>query len=185
MQLHIASILMAILPFYLQGDASGLSYDSACAECEVVKELIEGYCTLFRVDEEERARERRMHLALENFHLGSLRRKCSGDMKLWIYLWDKDETSATNVALTPYSTAQGIVAQILENSRVRNIENVGLHEVIANGSLERVLHPSEKVIDTVLRWSLWDIEDRKDNYLILKKNQLYPRLLQYVSLELT
>lgn len=122
-----------------------------------------------------------MHLALENFHLGSLRRKCSGDMKIWIYVWTKDETSATNVELTPFSTAAGIVAKILENSQVRNAEHVALHEVICGESLERILHPGEKVIDTVLRWSLWNIEDRKDNYLILKKNLLYPRLVQYVS----
>jgi hypothetical protein len=43
------------------------------------------------------------------------------------------------------------------------------------------MHPSEIVIETVLRWSIWDIDERKDNYLILKKNTLYPALIPYVS----
>ena len=58
---------------------------------------------------------------------------------------------------------------------------MSLHEVICQKSLERPLHPSEIVIETVLRWSIWDIDERKDNYLILKKNTLYPALIPYVS----
>jgi hypothetical protein len=79
---------------------AGPSYDAACAESELVKELIEGYYTLFRVKEEERERERKMQDALEKFHLGSLRRKCSGDMKIWIYLWEKDEASPINLTVS-------------------------------------------------------------------------------------
>lgn len=124
-----------------------------------------------------------MQSALETFHLGSLRRKCSGDIKIWIYLWEKDESSALNVTLTPNSTASGIVSQLLSGrGTVRNVEEMGLHEVICGGTLERVLHPSEKVVDTVLRWSLWDVQDRKDNYFVIRKNLLYPRLVQYVRL---
>lgn len=68
-------------------------------------------------------------------------------------------------------------------NKIRNVENVTLYEVICNETLERPLHPSEKVIETALRWSIWVNEDeRKSNYLILKKNTLYPSLVHYVSL---
>jgi hypothetical protein len=66
----------------------------------VVKDLIENYYTLFRVDSQEIAREKKMQDALENFHLGSCKRKTSGDMKIWIYIWEKDESSAINVTVS-------------------------------------------------------------------------------------
>lgn len=76
------------------------SFQSACGECEVVKDLLENYYQLFRVDQEEIAREKKMQDALENFHLGSMKRKCSGDMKIWIYVWEKDETSPINITVS-------------------------------------------------------------------------------------
>jgi hypothetical protein len=120
-----------------------------------------------------------MQDALENFHLGSTKRKCSGDMKMWIYIWEKDETSAVNITLTPLSTSNTIVQQLCRIAKITNTENLALHEVICIRSLERPIHPSEKVIETVLRWSIWDIDERKDNYLILKQNTLYPLLIPY------
>lgn len=52
-----------------------------------------------------------------------------------------------------------------------------LEEVICNGSMFRPLHHTERVLDTVLRWGYWDERDRKDNCLVLKKNDL----LQHVA----
>ena len=66
----------------------------------MVKDLIENYYVLFRVDSISREKEKKMQDALENFHLGSTKRKCSGDMKMWIYIWEKDETTAINITVT-------------------------------------------------------------------------------------
>lgn len=87
----------------------------------------------------------------------------------------------TYFQLTPNSTTHLIVQQICTMNKLKNVDNLTLHEVICNESLERPLHPTEKVIETVLRWSIWDSEERKTNYLILKKNTLYPSLVHYVS----
>jgi len=66
----------------------------------VVKDLIENYYVLFRVDSISREKEKKMQDALEHFHLGNTKRKCSGDMKMWIYIWEKDETTAINITVT-------------------------------------------------------------------------------------
>jgi hypothetical protein len=83
-----------------QSAESDQQYKSACTESEVVKDLIENYYVLFRVDSISREKEKKMQDALENFHLGSTKRKCSGDMKMWIYIWEKDETTAINITVT-------------------------------------------------------------------------------------
>jgi len=61
------------------------------------------YYALFRVDSQAREREKKMQDALENFHLGATKRKCSGDMKLYIYIWEKDESTAINVTVRALS----------------------------------------------------------------------------------
>ncbi|CAL8078882.1 unnamed protein product [Orchesella dallaii] len=170
-------------PTLMNVDASILeqSYEITTAECEVVKDLIENCYTLFRVDQDQIARLKKMQDALEIFHSGTSQRKCSGDMKFWIFLLEKDENSSINVTLTPNGTTLSIVQQICALNKIPNIENLTLHEVICNDALVRPLHPSEKVIETVLRWSPWDSEEKKTNYLILKKNTLYPSLVHYAK----
>jgi len=128
------------------------------------------------VNEEERMKEQKVQFALESFHLGSLRRKCSGDMKLWIYLWEVDEAVARNVTLSPNTTAQSVVEKVLEEIGAVVSNDLAVHEVVCNRALERPLPPSENVVDTVLRWSMWSFEDRKNNFLIVKKNEIYNML---------
>lgn len=47
-----------------------------------------------------------------------------------------------------------------------------LEEVICNDSMRRVVHIDEVVLDVVLRWSYWDEDDRKNNYLLVKRNKI-------------
>lgn len=47
-----------------------------------------------------------------------------------------------------------------------------IEEVICNDSMRRIVHKDEIVLDIVLRWSYWDENDRKENYLIIKNNKL-------------
>lgn len=93
-------LFIVVIFFCFQTSKLAQSYQIAGAECEVVKDLIENYYFLFRVDPQEIAREKKMQDALENFHLGSCKRKCSGDMKIWIYVFEKDETSPINVTVS-------------------------------------------------------------------------------------
>jgi len=48
-----------------------------------------------------------------------------------------------------------------------------LEEYTLSGVLERPLHYNERVLEVVARWGYWDSDDRKDNVLILRKDQLY------------
>lgn len=47
-----------------------------------------------------------------------------------------------------------------------------LEEVICNDTMRRIVHIDEVVLDVVLRWSYWDEDDRKNNYLIVKENKI-------------
>lgn len=47
-----------------------------------------------------------------------------------------------------------------------------LEEVICNDSMRRTVHIDEVVLDVVLRWSYWDEDDRKHNYLVVTQNKI-------------
>ena len=47
-------------------------------------------------------------------------------------------------------------------------EGYMLHEVILKERLERPMHYSEVVMDSIIKWSSWSDEDRKHNFLVLK-----------------
>lgn len=51
-----------------------------------------------------------------------------------------------------------------------------LEEVICDGSMRRIVHINEFVLDVVLRWGYWDENDRKDNYLLVKENKILHEL---------
>lgn len=51
-----------------------------------------------------------------------------------------------------------------------------VEEVICNGSMRRIVHIDEVILDVVLRWGYWDEDDRKDNYLLVKENKILHEL---------
>lgn len=57
-----------------------------------------------------------------------------------------------------------------------------LEEVVCKGELMRPLHYADKVLDVVLRWSYWDDNDRKDNYLVLCKTTILEEIVPLVSI---
>lgn len=56
-----------------------------------------------------------------------------------------------------------------------------LEEVICNESMSRPLHHTERILDTVLRWGYWDDIDRKDNMLVLRRNDLFQQVAPLVK----
>lgn len=56
-----------------------------------------------------------------------------------------------------------------------------LHEAILNGALQRPIHHTEAILDIVLKWGSWGEEDRKNNYLLLKRNILYEEAINYAN----
>ena len=66
----------------------------------MVRDLIENYYTLFQVDSQEIDRERKIQEGLEKFHLGAVKRKVSGDMRIYVYLHERDENSAISITVS-------------------------------------------------------------------------------------
>lgn len=59
---------------------------------------------------------------------------------------------------------------------------LGLQEVVCNGTLIRPIHYSEFLLDIVLQWAYWDVEYRKDNYIVcLLPNTLLTEIMPFVS----
>lgn len=59
-----------------------------------------------------------------------------------------------------------------------------LEEYTLSGALERPLHHNERVLETVARWGYWDTDDRKDNILVLKTDQLYKDIVPLASIKI-
>jgi hypothetical protein len=49
--------------------------------------------------------------------------------------------------------------------------------------MERPLHHSERILPVILQWTSWDEPYRAKNVLVLKKNELYPNIVQYQALQ--
>jgi Arf-GAP with Rho-GAP domain, ANK repeat and PH domain-containing protein 1 len=100
--------------------------------------------------------------------------KQSGDFKIWITIdpnpefnLKQEDKKQVNVAITPQKTVFELCKE-LESQMKISAHDMTLMEVILNGELQRPLHYSEKVLNTVLRWSNWPEDDRKTNFLELK-----------------
>lgn len=100
--------------------------------------------------------------------------KKSGDFKIWITLdpnpelnLKQEDKKQVNVAVTPQKTVYELCKE-LETQMKIPAHQMTLMEVILNGSLQRPIHYSEKVLNNVLRWANWPDDDRKTNYLELR-----------------
>nr|XP_018909007.1 PREDICTED: arf-GAP with Rho-GAP domain, ANK repeat and PH domain-containing protein 1 [Bemisia tabaci] len=146
-------------------------------ESEVVCDLITLYPKLFDVDGDELDRERRMMEVLERYHDTPQRQnRPSGDLKVWIYINGKDSGSCVNVTIEPTKDANTICTQLADRVGLRP-EHLCLIEVICDGAMQRPLHHTEKVLDVVLRWGYWDEADRRANYLVITKNELFQEIV--------
>ncbi|XP_049784428.1 arf-GAP with Rho-GAP domain, ANK repeat and PH domain-containing protein 2 [Schistocerca cancellata] len=145
--------------------------DASQAEVSVVADLIRHYPELFRVDNEELQREKRMLEILERYHHSNnnMSVKQTGEFKVWIHLEAKDSGNCVSVTIGPQKSAGDICMELASKMNWPGHRLV-LEEVICNGELTRPLHYTEKVLDTVLRWGYWDDADRKDNCLVLCRN---------------
>ena len=68
-------------------------------------------------------------------------------------------------------TAREMTQKILDEKNLSR--DFVLHEMVLGGALQRPIHHSEHVLDVTLKWGSWGEIDRRDNYLLLKKNILF------------
>lgn len=155
-------------------------------DSHVVADLIMLYKQLFPITHDEVSKEQVMLTFLQKYHAAAENLsdsvKQSGDLKVWITI-DSDpentdeEKKQVNVAITPQKTVYQICKELASQTNPRiEPHNLSLVEIILNGELSRPLHYSERVLDTILRWTSWPDSDRKSNYLKLTKNTFIEQL---------
>lgn len=173
-------------------------------ESSVLNDLITHFPSVFEVDKAELDREMKILEVLESYHNNSNHvqsKKRSGDLKIWIHLNSVNKEDCINISVSatvdkvcsltresctlkffafnqvsPQKVSNEICKELCEKL-MQPSHILCVEEVICNGSLTRPLHYSERIFDTVLRWGYWDDADRKDNYLVLKKNDIFQELL--------
>ncbi|KAH1008777.1 uncharacterized protein LOC109539383 isoform X1 [Dendroctonus ponderosae] len=135
-------------------------------DAEVVCQLIRHYRSVFPEDPSELEKEQLMLKVLQKClqsPQGVVNPKTSGDLRVWIYLFNK-EGKAHNIAIGPNRTAYEVCVELGEKINTP-VHEIILEEVILSERLFRPIHHTEKVLDVVLKWGYWDAADRKDNYL--------------------
>ncbi|XP_076248320.1 rhoGAP_ARAP and RA_ARAPs domain-containing protein RhoGAP15B [Calliopsis andreniformis] len=147
------------------------------AETRVVGDLIKLYPKLYQLTAADLEKEAKILEVLEKYHISNNgpRGTPSGDLKMWIYIFSKEE-ECVNVTIGPRKTAYDVCKELAEKTNLPAHE-LYLEECTLSGALERPLHYTERVLETVARWGYWDPEDRKDNVLILKRDQLYKDII--------
>ncbi|XP_018335487.1 arf-GAP with Rho-GAP domain, ANK repeat and PH domain-containing protein 1 [Agrilus planipennis] len=148
-------------------------------EVTVVGQLISLYKNIFAENAEEVEQERQMLQVLEkctNSPQGPVNTKSSGDLRVWIYLHNKDGETF-NVAIGPHKTAYDVCLELSSKAKIA-VHELILEEFVLNGNLYRPVHYKEKVLDVVLRWGYWCEADRKDNILVLSPLCKYWEFIQ-------
>ncbi|XP_012521391.2 uncharacterized protein LOC105827804 [Monomorium pharaonis] len=155
------------------------------AETKVVGDLIKLYPKLYQLSPADLAKEAKMLEILEKHHVSNngLRGAPSGDLKIWIYIISPNG-ECVNVTIGPQKTAFDVCRELAEKTNLPPHE-LCLEEYTLSGALERPLHHSERVLETVARWGYWDSDDRKDNALILRKDRLYKDIVPLVKPPMT
>ena len=100
---------------------------------------------------------------------------------MWVYIDSKSSGRCIQIVVYPKMTGLDMARNVLREIRnPAEAENYVLHEVILQGNLERPIHHKELVFDTTLKWGTWPEQDRRDNYLLLKKmNPFYEEALPF------
>ncbi|XP_063986375.1 arf-GAP with Rho-GAP domain, ANK repeat and PH domain-containing protein 1 [Diachasmimorpha longicaudata] len=155
------------------------------SETIVVGDLIRLYPKLYQLSAADLIKEAKILEVLERHHASNngMRSAPSGDLKIWIYLFEK-EGECCNVTIGPQKTASDICKELAGKTKIPAHE-LSLDESILDGTLQRPLHHAEKVLEVVVRWGYCDPEDRKDNILILKKNSLYRDIVPRIKPPMT
>lgn len=146
-------------------------------ESNLMVQLIAMYRDLFPASADELNKEKMMLQVLERCYRGSTTGqgpahvKASGDLRVWVHLWDKSGETV-NITIGPQKLAADICMELSEKMKLPANE-LQLEELVLNYSLRRPVHYSEKVLDVVLRWGYWNEADRKDNCLVLTSMEKY------------
>ncbi|XP_075990835.1 rhoGAP_ARAP and RA_ARAPs domain-containing protein RhoGAP15B [Anticarsia gemmatalis] len=158
-----------IMPAALTSNTLQTAWSSK--EMFVVRDLIANFEAIWEPTETERRREAAVRRVITKIlsNAAPAPPKAAGDLRAWVYVHDRG--TCIQVTLTPNKTSSDICIELSEKAKVDS-HLLMLEEVICNESMRRIVHIDEVVLDVVLRWSYWDEDDRKHNYLIVKENKI-------------
>uniref|UniRef100_A0A336KS94 CSON015025 protein n=1 Tax=Culicoides sonorensis TaxID=179676 RepID=A0A336KS94_CULSO len=147
-------------------------------ECDVMKDLIHHFKTLFPLSNDEIRKEQIMLTVLKKYHEAAENLsdvKKSGDLRIWIAVDANpdntlEEKLQINVTLTPLKTVYEVCKELSPKLKLDAYKTT-MYEIICNKELERPMHYNEKVLDTVCRWTAWSEEDRKNNILVIRPSK--------------
>lgn len=140
-------------------------------EVFVVRDLIANFESIWEPTEAEKRREAAVRRVIMRVLSNSAPAapKAAGDLRTWVYVHDK--STCYQITLTPNKTSSDVCIELCEKAKSES-HLLMLEEVICNDTMRRIVHIDEVVLDVVLRWSYWDEDDRKNNYLIVKENKI-------------
>jgi len=147
-------------------------FSRTSAEAEVCADLISGFTSLFSATDEELEREERIVRKTQSFSRNPNPVKLSGEVVMFVYFDTKSGDNSVGIAVSPKMTANELQEKaIAKFGLTRDVsEEFRLHEVVLGGQLERPLHHAELIYDVTLKWWQWTEPDRRETYLLLKRN---------------
>ncbi|KPJ00581.1 Arf-GAP with Rho-GAP domain, ANK repeat and PH domain-containing protein 2 [Papilio xuthus] len=141
-------------------------------EVTVVRDIIVNYQTVWCPDEDEIKRDLACHRVIMRMQESARplpQPSSAGDLRFWVFM--DDSSNHFQVSLTPDKTSADVCKELSVKTNIPH-HKLMLEEQICNGSLKRIVHKDEIVLDVVTRWGYWDDEDRKDNNLVIKENRI-------------
>lgn len=97
---------------------------------------------------------------------------------MFVHIDTKTGDDFVSIAVTPKMTAHELQQKALrESNYAGDTSKFILHEVIQGGLMERPIHYQEIIYDVALKWWEWSEEDRRDTYLLLKRNTFFEEAL--------
>jgi len=158
------------------------NYEQTSSESDVCRDLIDNYKLIFNVADEEIEKEAKISEVLEKiskYDRGRCLLKRSGDLRLWVYIDTKSSGNCVCVLVKPNMTASEMTEKVLTEKNLGLDCGLVLHEVVMGGALQRPIHHTELVLDVTLKWGSWGEQERRDNYLLLKRSILYEEALNH------
>ncbi|KAM5194478.1 arf-GAP with Rho-GAP domain, ANK repeat and PH domain-containing protein 2 [Mantella aurantiaca] len=137
-------------------------------EVSVIEELIKFYADIFDVSEVQLKQMDIENCFISKWNDAQILLPQAGDLLLDVYLERKDPNMCVIIRVSPTMIAAELTscAAGIKNITLSNKMFWTTFEVIDHGELERPMHFKEKILDTVLGWSM--LSDPGSAYLLVK-----------------
>lgn len=182
--MSLSNLAPVLGPTIVYSNNEGCNNELTDSSIKIVSDIVSNFPFYFDVSQEELEKEKEIIRKLDELRMPSAPPKPAGDLKVPIYVTDRNWGQCINVSLTPRMTAHDLVLYVIRAAKLeKGGEELSLFEVVCNEQLERVMHWSEVVLPTSLGWAAnWPPEDAGRNYLLVKENrELFGKILPFLS----